>query len=100
MVVTTFDLGNRPEHTHVGECQAEIQDLRAALDSRPIIDQAKGILMARHGCSAEAAFQMLRLASMRDNRRVRDLAAAIVDSVQAAPADGASATRASFAAQR
>jgi len=49
--------------------------------TRPAIEQAKGILMARHHCDADAAFAMLRSASMRDNRKLSELAACIVASV-------------------
>jgi GAF domain-containing protein len=56
------------------------QQLGAALSSRPIIDQAKGILMARTpGLDAEGAFDLLKKASQRENVKVRDIAARIVD---------------------
>jgi hypothetical protein len=60
--------------------------LRARLDSLPVIEQAKGILMAQTGCSPEEAFDLLRRASQRANIRVRDLAAKIIG--QAATAAG------------
>lgn len=53
--------------------------LEEALTSRGVIDQAKGILMAREGFSADDAFEVLRSASQRANRRVHDLAQEIVD---------------------
>jgi GAF domain-containing protein len=49
-------------------------NLRAALDSRGVIDQAKGILMERFRLTADQAFQMLARASMNTNRKVRDVA--------------------------
>jgi hypothetical protein len=52
--------------------------LRAQLESLPVIEQAKGILMAQTGCDADEAFDLLRRASQRTNTRVRDLAADIV----------------------
>jgi response regulator NasT len=67
-------------HTDLEDCQSEVEDLKAALTSRPVIDQAKGILMAERGCSPEEAFTMLSNASQRDNRKVRDIARALVDS--------------------
>ncbi|MCU1489245.1 MAG: hypothetical protein JWM85_650 [Acidimicrobiaceae bacterium] len=54
-------------------------NLEAALESRGVIDQAKGILMGRDGCSADEAFEFLRRASQRANRKVHDLAQEIVD---------------------
>jgi hypothetical protein len=68
-------------------CRAECADLRAALATRPVIDQAKGILMARHGCSAEEAFRMLAQASQRENRKVRDVARRVIANVTGSAAD-------------
>ena len=59
--------------------QALSQQLRAALESRAVIEQAKGVLMRDHQCDAEEAFEMLRHASQHTNRKVRDVAAAIVN---------------------
>jgi GAF domain-containing protein len=48
--------------------------LRAALDSRAVIDQAKGILMERFKLSADQAFSALAQVSMESNTKVRDIA--------------------------
>jgi GAF domain-containing protein len=53
--------------------------LRQALDSRDAIGQAKGILMARRGVSAEEAFDILRRTSQDLNIRLRDLAATLAE---------------------
>jgi hypothetical protein len=53
--------------------------LRAQLETMPVIEQAKGILIAQTGCSPEEAFALLRQASQRSNVRVSELAASIVD---------------------
>jgi GAF domain-containing protein len=50
------------------------EQLREALMTRDVIGQAKGILMARHKITADEAFERLRIASQRQNRKVRDLA--------------------------
>jgi GAF domain-containing protein len=55
------------------------EQLQESLLSRPTIDQAKGILMAEHRCTADQAFEMLREISQRENRKLRDIAAEIVD---------------------
>jgi GAF domain-containing protein len=55
------------------------QQLEEAMASRAVIEQAKGILMARERCSAEEAFDMLRRASQRSNTKLRDIALQIVD---------------------
>ncbi|MGY1725115.1 ANTAR domain-containing protein [Blastococcus sp. SYSU DS0533] len=49
-------------------------NLQAALESRAVIDQAKGVLMERHKLTADQAFQLLARASMHSNRKVRDIA--------------------------
>ena len=54
--------------------QDTVENLRVALASRAVIDQAKGILMERHKLSADEAFQMLAQASMTSNVKVRDVA--------------------------
>lgn len=54
--------------------------LQAALESREIIAQAKGILMEREGCTAHEAFGVLRGVSQRTNRKLRDVARDVVDS--------------------
>ena len=52
--------------------------LEEALASRDLIGQAKGILMAREGIDADAAFDILRRASQRTDRKLRDIAAEVV----------------------
>jgi GAF domain-containing protein len=48
--------------------------LQTALESRAVIDQAKGILMERYKLTADQAFQLLVRASMMTNRKLRDVA--------------------------
>jgi response regulator NasT len=72
-------------HTDLEDCQSEVEDLKAALTTRPVIDQAKGILMAERGCTPDEAFDLLSNASQRDNRKVRDIARAIVHHAQQEP---------------
>lgn len=62
------------------------EQMEEALQSRDLIGQAKGILMAREGITADQAFDMLRRASQRLNVKLRDVAGGIVES-SAAPAD-------------
>jgi response regulator NasT len=45
-----------------------------------VIEQAKGILMARHGIDQERAFDMLRSHSQHNGRKLGDVADAIVES--------------------
>lgn len=59
---------------------AEYQNLQGAFGRRAMIEQAKGILMARHSVDADGAFDMLRNHSQHNGRKVVDVAQAIVDS--------------------
>jgi AmiR/NasT family two-component response regulator len=59
---------------------AEYQSLQGAFGRRALIEQAKGILMARHSIDAERAFDMLRDHSQHNGRKLVDVAQAIVDS--------------------
>ena len=52
--------------------------LQARLESLPVIEQAKGIVMAQTGCGPDEAFDVLRRKSQRTNVRVRDLATDLV----------------------
>jgi AmiR/NasT family two-component response regulator len=54
--------------------------LQAQLASLPVIEQAKGIMMAKNGWTEDQAFDALRRASQRKNIKVRDLAAFVVAS--------------------
>ncbi|RKN05671.1 ANTAR domain-containing response regulator [Streptomyces radicis] len=56
----------------------EVDQLDTALRSRPVIDQACGILMHVLGCDADAAFDLLRRQSQRTNSRLADLAERVV----------------------
>ena len=53
-------------------------NLQRALESRAVIDQAKGILMERHKVTADQAFQLLAQASMAANTKVRTIAEQLV----------------------
>lgn len=58
---------------------AEFHALQGAFGRRALIERAKGILMERHAINEANAFEMLREHSRVDNRKLIDLAAAIVD---------------------
>lgn len=59
---------------------AEYQSLQGAFGRRALIEQAKGILMARHSLDAGRAFDMLRDHSQHNGRKLVDVAQAVVDS--------------------
>jgi transcriptional regulator with GAF, ATPase, and Fis domain len=56
-------------------------NLDAAMRSRAVIEQAKGILMSQRRCDAAEAFTLLAAASQRSNRKLRDIAQSLVDGV-------------------
>ena len=58
---------------------AEYHDLEGAFGRRALTERAKGILMERHSVTEEVAFEMLREQSRTANRKLIDLAAAVVD---------------------
>jgi GAF domain-containing protein len=57
---------------------ALVTQLNQALESRSVIDQARGILMARKGGTADDAIATLKTRSQRENRKLGDIAAEIV----------------------
>ena len=57
----------------------EYQTLDGAFKRRGSIERAKGILMERHGIDEDAAFAMLRHQSHTSNRKIIDLASAVID---------------------
>ena len=59
------------------------EQMEEALQSRDLIGQAKGILMARERIGPDEAFDMLRRASQRLNLKLRDIAREIAESAQA-----------------
>jgi GAF domain-containing protein len=54
------------------------RQLETAMASRAVIEQAKGIIMGRRRCTAEEAFAILTKTSQDSNRKLRDVAAALV----------------------
>jgi len=59
--------------------------MRTAMQSRAVIEQAKGILMGQRRLSADQAFQALAHMSQNSNRKLRDVAQRIVDETVAPP---------------
>jgi AmiR/NasT family two-component response regulator len=58
---------------------AEYDDLEGAFGRRALTERAKGILMERHSVDEASAFEMLREHSRTGNRRLVDVATAVVD---------------------
>ena len=64
----------------------KVEQLESALERRAVIERAKGILMERHGIDDKAAFGRLRDHARAGNRRVVDVAQAVVDGHALLPA--------------
>jgi hypothetical protein len=62
--------------------------LLAKVGTMPVIEQAKGILMAQQQCGPDEAFSLLRQASQRTNVKVHVLAARIVGQFASSNGDG------------
>lgn len=76
--IVTAVLGLSRRSARIGE---QVEQLQAAIESRAPIEQAKGILMAAKGITADEAFQQLVEASQRENVKLRTVAARFVESV-------------------
>ncbi|NHC46330.1 GAF and ANTAR domain-containing protein [Motilibacter aurantiacus] len=61
---------------------AVARQLQEAMESRAVIEQAKGLIMGQRRCSSDEAFQLLVSASSRSNRKLRDIAAELIATTQ------------------
>jgi len=67
-----------------GACRSMVSHLHAGLESRAVIEQAKGVLHAELGVSPEEAFHLLSRYSQNTNQRVRKVSARLVQGLIAA----------------
>ena len=80
-------IGGRPGPGYSAEAwrdvlhRSEFARLVARAETMPVIEQAKGILMAQHRCGPDEAFDLLRRASQCANVRISVLAARMVEQV-------------------
>ena len=66
-------------NAHLYDTQATLaQQMQAAMESRAIIEQAKGIIMGDRRCTADEAFAVLTKLSQDTNRKLRDVAGLLV----------------------
>ncbi|MCZ4608083.1 ANTAR domain-containing protein [Streptomyces chartreusis] len=87
----------RADEEHVGPLpglpvveQAEVlyeetEQLKEALERRPVIDVARGVLMATWSCTEEEAWRMLVRVSQHSNTKLHDVAEAVVAATQHKP---------------
>jgi GAF domain-containing protein len=66
-------------NAHLYDTKASLaQHMQAAMESRAVIEQAKGIIMGERRCNPDEAFQILTRLSQDTNRKLRDVAAVLV----------------------
>ncbi|MBC7232104.1 MAG: response regulator [Chloroflexi bacterium] len=58
--------------------QKEVEDLKEALETRKLVDRAKGILMDTHGLTEQEAFRRIQKMSMNTRRPMKEIAEAII----------------------
>lgn len=63
---------------HLANMENELTSAKRALNERKIIEQAKGILMARYKVSGDEAYKKMRTASMQQNRRLLEVAESVL----------------------
>jgi GAF domain-containing protein len=71
-------VGNAVTHS---ETPQFVENMATAMAGRAVIEQAKGVIMGQKRCDADAAFEVLRRASMGRNVKLRDVAADIVSGI-------------------
>jgi GAF domain-containing protein len=73
-------------NAHLYDVQAALaRHMQVAMESRAVIEQAKGIVMGERRCTSEDAFKILTKVSQDSNRKLRDVAQALVDRAAAPP---------------
>ncbi|WP_419913152.1 ANTAR domain-containing response regulator [Hoeflea sp.] len=70
MAISRFNAYSRLER--------ELEDARMALQSRKVIDQAKGLLMRSRGMSEDEAYTLMRKTAMNQNRKIAEVAQSLV----------------------
>ncbi|MFJ1756962.1 ANTAR domain-containing protein [Kitasatospora sp. NPDC088134] len=70
----------------VDRMRTELEGLRIAMRTRAVIEQAKGVLVERLGCTPEEAFRELGRRSQQENRKLAQLAADLVAGAAPRPA--------------
>ncbi|MEV5721865.1 ANTAR domain-containing protein [Amycolatopsis mediterranei] len=71
-----------------GDPAVEVEQLKEALATRPVIEQAKGMIMLVRACTSDEAFIALREISQHANVKVHDVAAVVVAAASRAERPG------------
>ena len=80
------DEEDRSRDEEIRALRREVEQLREGMASRAVIERAKGILMQGHGISEARSFELLNELSQRRHRKLRDVAADVVDGAPGLPA--------------
>ncbi|WP_020123729.1 ANTAR domain-containing protein [Streptomyces canus] len=77
------------EDRHLFDPAAELlkerDQLKKAMQSRPVIDMARGVLMVGYGCQPQQAWEILLAVSQHTNTKPREIAQAITDAATGKP---------------
>ena len=87
-VYTTAAVAAIANARRYAEARDVAENLRRALDSRAVIDQAVGALIAMRGLDAGEAFRMMARESQNTNTKLRDIAARVLDVARRGDAPG------------
>ncbi|MFF4585431.1 anti-sigma factor antagonist [Streptomyces sp. NPDC001388] len=74
-----------PDEALLRDLRVEVVQLRRAMQTRPVIDLARGVLMASFALGAEDAWRVLVEASQHTNTKLHHLAQDVVSAVRGAP---------------
>lgn len=65
-------------HAELRAVRTEVEKLRDQLETRKVVERAKGVLMRRLGVDEDAAYRKIQRASQDENRKMRDIAESIL----------------------
>lgn len=65
-------------YTEFSSLKSEVTDLKDAIETRKLVERAKGILMKRCNISEEDAFKLLQAHSQKENKKMREIAENII----------------------
>jgi response regulator NasT len=65
-------------HRELVALSGEVRGLEDRLDTRKLVDRAKGVLMDRHGLKEAEAFSFIQRTAMNERTRMRDVADRVI----------------------
>lgn len=70
--------GEAEPDSELDQLRTEVIDLRRAMETHPVIDRARGMVMALGPCTADEAWEVLVEVSQKTNIKLREVAADLV----------------------